>query len=191
MNRVTLDTNCLIDLEVRRDNAKYLDPIVEYWQDNKIELQVVAISGSEKTKDIKRPESFNLFKNLLSSLGLDGVNILKPMGYISISYIGWAIISNDAMLHKEEEIHNILFPNIAFKRADYCASDLNDPKYQKWLNAKCDVQALWSHIHHGGDIFITSDTNYHKTTKKTVLENMGVGIIANPKEALGILKNKI
>lgn len=191
MNRVTIDTTCLIDLEIRRENAKYLDTIVEYWQDNKIELQVVAISGSEKTKDIKRPETFKLLEDLLSSLGLDGVKILKPMAYISISYIDWAIICNDAMLQKEEEIHNILFPNTAFKRADYCESDLNDPKYQKWLNAKCDVQALWSHIHYGGDIFITSDTNYHKATKKTVLENMGAGIIANPKEALDILKNKI
>ena len=108
MRRVTLDTNCLIDLEVRRENAEYLDTIIEYWQDNKIELQVVAISGSEKTKKMKRPETFKLFKDLLSSLGLDGVKILKPIGYISIAYNDWAIICNEAMLQKEEEIHNIV-----------------------------------------------------------------------------------
>ena len=191
MIKVTLDTNCLIDLEIQRENAIHLDSVINYWQQNKIELQVVAISESERTKDMERPKTFQLFKDLLSSLGLDGASILKSIAYFGIAFYDWAIFCNEDMLQKEEEIHKVLFPNIAFNRSDYCESDLNDPKYHKWINAKCDVQALWSHIHNGGDIFISSDNNYHKATKKPVLENMGAGVIATPKDAVDILKNEI
>jgi hypothetical protein len=43
---------------------------------------------------------------------------------------------------------------------------------------------LWCHIKHGGDVFVTSDHNFHATTKRDKLKALGVGTVAYPKEAL-------
>ena len=32
----------------------------------------------------------------------------------------------------------------------------------EWRNRKCDVLALWCHLNYGGDIFVTTDTNFMK-----------------------------
>lgn len=53
----------------------------------------------------------------------------------------------------------------------------------KWLNAKCDVLALWSHIYYGGDIFVTSDENFHKEKKLPHLLHLGAGAILRPYDA--------
>jgi len=88
----------------------------------------------------------------------------------------------------ELSIHNILFPDIEFKYKDYCLEKQINPletKFDwKWLNAKCDVQVLWSHIHYGGGILVTSDNNFHKESKKPLLISLGAADILKPKEAL-------
>jgi hypothetical protein len=43
---------------------------------------------------------------------------------------------------------------------------------------------LWCHIKHGGNVFVTSDHNFHATTKRDKLKALGVGTVAYPKEAL-------
>ena len=43
--------------------------------------------------------------------------------------------------------------------------DGSDSERVKWRNAICDVQALWSHIHAGNDVFVSRDRNFHKASK--------------------------
>lgn len=50
MNRFTLDTNCIIDLEENRPSAEYVRVIVEAWKNGRIALAVVAVSASENQK---------------------------------------------------------------------------------------------------------------------------------------------
>src|ERR1700730_7089117 len=52
----------------------------------------------------------------------------------------------------------------SFHWQDYCRANGLDPatsppsrEYRKWRNCKCDVQAIWSHIHGKRDVFVTSD----------------------------------
>jgi len=54
----------------------------------------------------------------------------------------------------------------------------------KWRNAKCDVLALWRHIHFNGDIFITSDKNFHQQRKKAQLVALGAWNILTPQTAI-------
>jgi len=56
--------------------------------------------------------------------------------------------------------------------------------WKKWLNAKCDVLALWSHIWYKGDIFVTRDEIFFNTTKKSPLEKLGAKKIMYPYEAV-------
>ena len=59
--------------------------------------------------------------------------------------------------------------------------DRSDPRlHREWINKKCDVQAMWCHIHYSGDAFVTSDTNFHKHTKKPRLKALGAGEILTP-----------
>jgi len=93
---VTLDTNCLIDIEEDRENAIYLRQLIK-WHRNKINLRVVGISASERQPNGRIAKTFNEFRQKLKKIGLEDIEILKPMGYISICYLDWAIISDEKM----------------------------------------------------------------------------------------------
>jgi hypothetical protein len=119
------------------------------------------------------------------------------MAYWDISFWDQCLWPDEAMRKLEHEIHSILFPTVPFLWEDYCRSNSLDPldpppnpstgKWQKWRNCKCDVQAIWSHIHHKRDVFVTSDTNFHKADKKEALIALGAGRIEHPDGALSLL----
>ena len=91
----------------------------------------------------------------------------------------------------ERKIHKILFPTIDFDNRDYRTRVLNDPTSDtgdpKWRNAKCDVLVLWSHIRFNGDMFVTSDKNFYKQSKKEQLIALGAGNILRPHEAVSTI----
>jgi hypothetical protein len=49
------------------------------------------------------------------------------------------------------------------------------------------VQALWCHIHYGGDVFVTSDDNFHSQQKRQPLAALGAAIILRPCDALNVI----
>jgi len=79
---------------------------------------------------------------------------------------------------------------VQFLWEDYCRAnsiDLpNNSPTGTWRNRKCDVQAIWSHIHHKRDVFVTSDCNFHKADKKAALIALGAGRIEHPEGALSL-----
>jgi hypothetical protein len=95
----------------------------------------------------------------------------------------------------ERQIHEVLFSNIEFRWLDFCSIRGWDPNAQpldaKWRNAKCDVQALWSHIHHRRDVFVTRDRIFHAVTKMPTLVALGAGQIVYPQVAAGMLKQTL
>src|SRR5207245_11565393 len=58
----------------------------------------------------------------------------------------------------------------------------------KWRNAKCDTQALWSHVYHKRDVFVTRDANFLKKTKLPGLAALGAGQILVPRDAAVLLR---
>jgi len=175
VKRLTLDTNCLIDLAEGGVTEPALRSLIRASQDGRTTLQVPAISASERGA---MPASFDEFRRWLAELGLGRAEILKPVGYWGVTYWGWAYYPSEEMTALERKLHDVLFPRIEF---DYSNHDA--PLEGKWRNAKCDVLALWSHIHHGGDIFVTSDANFRKPTKKPKLLELGAGELLTPTEA--------
>ena len=91
----------------------------------------------------------------------------------------------------EQSIQDILFPSIERQWSDFCRSRGLDPeavpKDSKWLNAKCDVLAMWSHVHYGHDVFVTGDANFHSTQKKSALLLLGAGRIEYPNDAVTLI----
>lgn len=184
MIKVTLDTNCIIDLEQHRPSEIYIKEFIQMNMEGKIQLSIPAISASEKQKDGSYIKNFSTFKDIIHSVGLDNVELLKPVGYYGITFMDWCIYSGDKLKELEISIHNILFPGIDYAYADYCKnngleSKTDEIKY-KWRNAKCDVLAIWCHIYYNHDYFITNDSNFHKTTKKPALIKLGAKNIEKP-----------
>ncbi|WP_280291628.1 hypothetical protein [Pseudomonas sp. BN417] len=91
----------------------------------------------------------------------------------------------------ERRIHELLFPGIEFDWAAYCSArglDVNAPhRDAKWRNAKCDVQAFWSHAHRNRDIFVTFDKNFHAVSKKPRLIALASGAIETPETAQSLV----
>jgi hypothetical protein len=84
-----------------------------------------------------------------------------------------------------DDIYRTLFPGqpISLQEAISRAgteADLGAVEH-KWRNRELDVHALWCHLHYGGDIFVSSDKNFHK--KKDQLTRFGSPLIFTPCQA--------
>lgn len=195
----TLDTNCVLALDEayadaashRVAEARAVEVLVNAHIAGISTVGVVAISASERQRGNLHLENFSAFQQRLASLGLAHLELLEPMLYFDVTFWDASIWSNDEMEKLEREIHEILFPNIPFLWSDYCAATGIDqgPETpdQKWRNAKCDVQAFWSHAWRNRDVFVTSDRNFHAVSKKEKLIALTVGRIETPVSATSLL----
>jgi len=150
MLKVTLDTNCIVDLEQINAEASYLKRLIEMHSDQKISLRAVAISASERRPDHSYVSNFNEFKRRLDAIGLGNVEILPTILYLGIGFFGYSLFGGGELDELESKIQRILFPAIELEFREFCEKrglDLEDRKaWQKWVNKKCDVLAMWSHL---------------------------------------------
>lgn len=191
MRTFTLDTNCIIAIDEGRSEAAAIRALADAHTAGTAHVALVAISASERQRDGGLLETFTQFQDRLSALGLGHLELLMPMFYLDVAYWDWAMWAEDDMEVLERKIHEVLFQGIEFLWADYCAVrglSLNDTAMaHSWRNAKCDVQALWSHIHHRREVFVTADKNFHAKTKKPALVSLGANYIETPESALALL----
>ena len=185
----TLDTNCLIDVDEDRPNAAHVRRIVAAHP-LQADVAYVAISASERQKNGGNLELFDEFVARLHRLSIAHLRELPPMMYFDVAFWDHAYLTDEAMGILEQRIHNILFPGFEIDWAAFAAArslDPNKPSFgTKWHNAKCDVQALWSHIHHGRDVFVTSDRNF-LGSKRAELTAIGAKRILRPVDAAALL----
>lgn len=192
---VTLDTNCIIALEENRPEAPFIRELMSLHDASTVHLRVVAISASERKLDGTYALSFNEFKQKIAAVGLGQVEILPTLAYPGMAFPDWCYPTGMETTIFERRIHEVLFPTLEFSYLEYRnrlgidpTSDNIDPK---WRNKKCDVLALWSHIRFQGDIFVTSDGNFHSVSKKGQLTSLGAGSILTPQEAILAIRNSI
>ena len=185
--RVTLDRNGLVNLQEGTGEYSSLARLLELHESQAIRICIPAIVASERQRGGAILATYEEFDNFVSSLGLGNYEELMPMAYFDVANLDHCLLTEPDMEELERQIHKILFPSVEFDYAVYAAQlDLApDPPFErKWLNAKCDVQAIWSHTYHRADIFVTEDRNFHKATKKPALIELNAGMIATPSEAL-------
>ncbi len=184
----TLDTNCIIALDDGRADAPAIRQLADAHAQRRAHVAVVAMSASERQRNGAHLGNFQAFRDRLAALGFGHLEILKPISYWDVTFWDWSLWSAPEMEVLEQQIHDILFPTIEFRWIDFCSVRGWDPKVQtldaKWRNAKCDVQALWSHVFNKRDVFVTSDANFHAATKKAALLAVGAGRIQLPNAAV-------
>ena len=183
--KITLDNNCLISLDNDDEDSSIIRQIVGLQTSKKAQVFVPAIAASENKQGNKQYANFREFEEFLRKIGCDDCHALDPLAYADVTYLNHCVLDPSEL---EEPIHRILFPRIPFKYADYrrfCGIVPNENVLdRKWRNAKCDVLAMWCHIHYGNDAFITNDRNFHKVTKKPRLIGLGAKEILRPREVL-------
>jgi hypothetical protein len=186
----TLDTNCIIDLAENRPAAPHIRALVAAHTTGKADIALVAVSASERQKGDFYLDSFEVFRERLTALGLSKLTLLKGIGYSGISYWGMCIYSSDATSAREKEIHDVLFPNIPFKWTDHAnANSLNvesvkAPEGRKWRNAFCDRQMYWAHDHNNRQYFVTSDDGFRRLLGHALFQNAKV---VTPEEAAALI----
>lgn len=192
MLKATLDRNCLISLKEKDGEFEEIQEIIELHKKKSVAVFVCAISASEYQSDGGVSPKYDDFTNYLKSIGCETLDEIEPMAYWDIAYWDHALWSGDSMKEFEQKIHEILFPNLEFEYQAFCKAKGIDPDVKpldkKWLNAKADVQSIWSHINSGNDIFITQDKNYLKDQKRQLLVTLGAKNINSPKEALEMIR---
>ena len=177
MLRFTLDTNCIIAVEKREPAAAAIEFLVAAHRQGRADVALGAISASENQRG-GRIENFRDFEAWIASVGFEGLELLPTLGYWDIGYWDNFYWASDEGEKLEVDIHNILFPGRD------CSAPLTESRTA--LNAKCDVLAMWSHIHHGRDVFVTSDLNFH--AKKAGLLMLGAKEIARPSDAVAMTR---
>ena len=189
---VTLDNMCIIDLEQNRENAPHIRRLIQMHHNREINLRVVAASASELKQDRKtHPQHIDEFKQRMKSTGLNDVDVLPTLLYLGVSFIGYCLMSGRWLSKLDKEIHTILFSENETEYPSFCQkhgyNPKNKEKWTDWVNMKCDVLTLWSHIWYNGYVFVTRDKNFLEETKKRKLVELGAGKILRPIEAVKFL----
>jgi hypothetical protein len=202
MLSLTLDTNCILALDAlkndpsspRKAEAELVQKIVDAHLRQEARVAVVAISASERQSGKTYLESFSDFEKRLASLNLEQLHVLNPMAYFDITFFDNCLFCDEEMEELERKIHLTLFPAIQFDWQEYCAangiSETPETPDGRWRNAKCDVQAFWSHVWHKQDVFVTSDQNFQTQSKKEQLLLLAGGHIATPSSAVALIGNE-
>jgi hypothetical protein len=172
--KITFDHNCVIALEGRTDVRRQIQRIVE---DKQYNCFVLNVGASEFPKDGVRPDRYDNFDKLLHRLGIGHLPRLNPIGVVGVTFIGRCIVGDDEMDSLRDEIRSVLFGT--GQRLHVADIEVGS---RKWLNRECDVLGMWCHIHYGNDVFLTSDKNFIRKTKKAQLVKLGAGRICSPSE---------
>jgi hypothetical protein len=188
---VTLDNNCIIDLEQNREDAPQIRRLIQMHHNEEISLRVVAVSASELKQDKQtHPKNFGEFVQRIQSAGLGDVEILPTLARWDLSFWDHCMWSGRWLEELEKEIQTVLFSEDEVEYGDFCQKYHCDEgaqeKLDEWVRRKCDVLTLWSHIWYNGDIFVTRDDNFLKTKKSKLIE-LGAGKILRPTEAVKML----
>lgn len=185
---VTIDGNCLLDLELGRSpHADHLAQIRALADVGALNLCVVAIGASERQPDGVYARDPEEFRARLAAIGLAQATILRPPFQWGVSMPEWSHWPDPVLQALERQVHAILYDAIEF-RWSACmrspeAKRHRNAAYARWRAARCNVLAMTGHIYAGGDLFVTREEPYWWSDAPQRLRNLGAGEILTPRQA--------
>jgi hypothetical protein len=139
--RVTLDTNCLLDVEKERPAAADVLTLRALHGDV-INLRLVAAAATDV-----RAKTFYEFEGWLNGLGFSDCQILLPIGVYGIAFYGRAVYGDGSPTSLYANLWGIF-------EANGTPSTPGSQRHRRLLH---DVLMMWSHLTYGGDVFVTRD----------------------------------
>lgn len=188
MLRLTLDTNCIINLERGTGQAASVRRLVDLHREGVIQVFVSSVSASESQPGGLAPSNFSAFEQRLETLGLETLPRARPVLRYGMSFYDEAVWGGDDDEDLESEIRGIVHPNSEVSYADYVNAtgvDIDGPIDPKWRNKQCDIDGLVAHIREGHDVFVTEDRRHFLAASKLPrLIALGAQNILTPDDAL-------
>ena len=188
--KLTLDTNCLVDLEEERADSPLIRKLSEMADLGFVQLGIPTIMASEKQPNGQVLEGFPAFQRRLENVGLSKAELLMPPAYFDVTYFDFCLYGTKRE-GLDNQLFSILFPTREFDYKRHCLAKGIDPETQppdaKWLNAICDVLSIWCHIYYKYDVFVTNDKNFFKQSKQEALRELGAGHICRPNDAINLV----
>jgi hypothetical protein len=183
----TLDTNCLVAVDEGRAEAAAVRSLAEAHRHGRANVALVAISASERQRDGNMLDNYSQFTERVALLDMSHLPVILPMCYWDVMYWDACVEPEPELAELESRIQQVLFSTVPCSWADYCQQcgldPGNSPQDKKWKNAKCDVQAFWCHASESRSVFVTTDKNFHRATKKPKLLALAPGRIEFPEAA--------
>lgn len=187
MKKLTLDTNCIIDLEENRPNAKYIRRLIDAHCSGDISIALAKVSASERQKGDRLMENFAEFQDRVEAVGLGDLEQLSGIAFYGFGFWGHGYYGGtEDMTRLDEQIHSVLFPKIDYSYADFVSAIAPEDDAAitratwKWRNAFCDRQMFWAHEYHNRDVFVSSDRNFKKLEGQNFCPS---AVIFSPSEA--------
>ncbi|MCP2314297.1 hypothetical protein [Kitasatospora paracochleata] len=180
----------MIDIEENRPAAASVQTLIERHDAGIAIVRLAATTAAENQPDGSAPR-IAAFQRRVVAAGLDHLEILKPVVIwdYNFTYWDWAVWGNESTGTELEAIHNVLFPDAPFDHDQAVPDGLPnaDRAERKWRNQRLDGLGLHTHIQAGADVYVTSDQNFFKETKKSPLAALGAHMIMPPHEAVAYL----
>ena len=190
MLKLTLDTNCLIDVAEDRDRAPFVKQLLRAAQTGEAEVALVASSAAERQRSRDFLSNFSLFEERRTALGFGGLPLLLPIARQDMAFLNHCLFGGVESLTRESEIYLTLFPSSPVEWADYAearghdAANRSGDGYARWRNQILDAQAFWAHEHAGHDVFVTSDARFKVLEKHPAFPQACIRV---PEEAVALL----
>lgn len=193
--KLTLDWNCVIEVEEQRPQARHVLELVDYHRAGRFDVALLAASASENTRSKRFPGNAGLFSQRVAALGWQDLPLVPMPGVWGLTYWDYCFSIEDSAQFQEDidALWQIIAPRIARNPQEYLAegSALTDDAIQsealsKWRNTWCDVISAYSHIHAGRDLFVTNNTrDFQDHANK--LATFGMKHICTPEKALSVI----
>ena len=167
--KLTLDHNCLIDLE---NGGAVADAIRAILAKTEHQCFVVNVGASEMQRFDVRPDNYAAFENLLIRIGVANLPRLDPIGFYGMTFWERSLYGGDKDQALLESIQAVLF------------GDSVATTEHKAVNRACDALTMWCHINYQNDVFLTSDGNFFRPSKLPRLLALGAGRICRPTDLL-------
>jgi hypothetical protein len=190
--KLTLDWNCVIDVEEERRQAPCVRELIQRHREGELEVALLAASASENTRSKRFPGNAAIFCERISAVGWLDLPLVPMPAVIGLSYLDFCFIVGDGEQFKldMDALWQAIAPKVPKDPSDHLPSGikLSDESIQsehlsKWRNTWCDVVSAYSHVHQRRDIFVTNNTRDFQDNKEK-LSALGMRHIATPSEAL-------
>ncbi|OWV40486.1 hypothetical protein CDZ95_21315 [Mameliella alba] len=190
--RLTLDWNCVIEVEEGRAQAAHVTDLIRRHRKGKFEVALLAASASENSRSKRFPGNADFFKDRVSALGWNDLPLVPMPGIFGLSYwdFCYSVGDGDKFERDMDALWCVIAPKVPSRPSEHLPSgvSLTDEAIQseelsKWRNAWCDVISAYSHIHGGRDVFVTNNTRDFQNNSEALLR-LGMKHIFTPAETL-------
>lgn len=173
MPSLTLDTNCLVDVDEDRPAQGDVLSLIEAARRGEADLAMLASSASERQPGGRHFDRLADFKKRMTAIGVGDITLLRPIARHCLSFQGFGIMSEEVAVCRERLIFTTLFPTTPPRWSDFAAmsgldqKDLRSAVAWKWRNCLGAAQAFWAHEHAKRNVFVTSDGAFSRLRNKT------------------------